>query len=392
MPTYKDISPYIQADRNIFTRIAGYIGLTLGVLLLLCAVQLYFNIDNFLGEKTVKDAGYSYISVTKKITDQNMGKVNHFSMEEVETLREQSFVNAAAPLVTNRFSATIEGGTMLPFSTDLFLEAIDNEFIDEVPEQFTWQPGQAFVPIILAADYLELYNIFAPGNNLPQISENSLSNIQFRLICSGVNGHAMFSGRVVGLSHRINSVLAPKSFLLWANNNIAGQPDIQPTRVYIKTTDITNPALLEYFEKSGYHFNKERSNTARIKSMLNIFVTSLGLFAILVILLSVLLFQYYLQLMISRSKQQLYLLKTLGYSPVWLSKVMNRRWVPIYCSIILIAIVLASIFQWLFRQAFAYKEQLSPYLNWQTMLIAIIMLLIFIFSNRYVVRKELAKI
>ena len=50
------------------------------------------------------------------------------------------------------------------------MEAIDNSFIDTVPPTFTWTEGQQDVPVIVSADFLELYNIFAPGYGLPQIS------------------------------------------------------------------------------------------------------------------------------------------------------------------------------------------------------------------------------
>jgi len=74
------------------------------------------------------------------------------------------------------------GGQTLPFSTDIFLEAIDNDFIDTIPPSFIWKEGDNLVPIIVSSDYLELYNtVFAPSRDLPQISESTVGALMVQL-------------------------------------------------------------------------------------------------------------------------------------------------------------------------------------------------------------------
>jgi hypothetical protein len=234
--SYKNIAPYLQIAKNKTSQIISYVGLGVGVLLLLCAVQMFININQLIKDKNPRKDGYDFISVTKTITNQNMGKDNRFSLADVEKIKQQPFLTDAAPLLSNEFRAKASAGNIIPFSTDLFLESIKNEFLDTLPASFTWQPGQMDVPIIFSADFLEMYNVFAPAQDLPQLSETSISAVNIILECYGPLGTRQdFRANIVGVSDRINSVLVPEAFLKWANKEFAGVSETPAARVYIKT-------------------------------------------------------------------------------------------------------------------------------------------------------------
>ena len=94
--------------------------------------------------------------------------------------------------------------------------------------------------------------------------------------------------------------------------------------------------------------------------------------------------------MIARSKDNLQLLLTLGYSPGWLSKTVAKRWVPVYTAIVVTALILAAMFQWAFQQiALNGRSDLSPYLHWMVIIIAAVLLLLSIFINYRLVKKLL---
>lgn len=68
--------------------------------------------------------------------------------------------------------------------------------------------------------YLNLYNFgFAQSQNLPQISESGASLAKFNIHVYGQKKHQKFEARIVGFSERINTILAPKSFVDWGNKN-----------------------------------------------------------------------------------------------------------------------------------------------------------------------------
>ncbi len=391
--SFKTIAPFLNTGQNKTSKFFSYAGLGIGVLLLLCSVQMYININQLLKDRNPRKNGFDFISVTKTITNQNMGSDNRFNDADIKELQSQSFIKDAAPLISNQFRAKASAGTIIPFSTDLFLESVKNDFIDTVPASFSWQPGQADVPVIFSADFLEMYNVFAPAQGLPQLSESSVGSVNIILECYGPGGVVNFRGHIVALSDRINSVLVPENFLQWANSKFGTNPNAPAARVYLKTVDANDPQLLNFLEQKNYHVNKDRTKFGRVKQVLQAVVSGLGGFAVLVILLAMMLFSFYLQLMIARSKDNLQLLLTLGYSPSWLSKTVAKKWIPAYTIIILVAVLLTALLQFLFQQyVLSGRDELSPYLHVGIFLLAAVLLLLCIVVNYRLIRKLLYRL
>ena len=392
--SFKNIAPFLNMGQNNTSRLFSYIGLGIGVLLLLCSVQMYININQLLKDRNTRKTGYDYISVTKKITNDNIGQDHSFSQADLDELKAQDFVEDATPLIANKFVVTASGGSVIPFTTEIFLEAINNNFIDTVPASFTWKEGQQVVPIIIASDYLELYNsVFAPSRGLPQISSGSVSALLIRLECTGVYGTKIFMGNIVAQSDRINSVIVPLNFLEWANKNIANISSEKSSRVYIKTDDANNVAFLDFLQQKNYQVNKDKTKFGRVKQILQAVVSGLGGFSILVILLAMMLFSFYLQLMIARSKDNLQLLLQLGYSPGWLSNTVAKKWVPVYISIVSISLLFTQVFQYFFQQSFLNgRDDLSGWLHWSVIVVAAVLILLCILINFRLIRRLLFKL
>jgi hypothetical protein len=392
--SFQHIAPFLNRGTSAGSRIFSYLGLGIGVLLLLCSMQMFININTLLKDRNPRKSGFDFISITKKITDQNVGEDNSFSAAEISKLQALPFIEDATPLIANKFVVSASGGPALPFTTDIFLEAIKPDFIDTIPPSFTWQPGQATVPIIISSDYLELYNtVFAPSRDLPQISEGAMGALVMQLECTGVYGTQIFRGNIVALSDRINSVIVPQNFLEWANKNIANISNSNATRVYIKTTDANNVAFLNYLQENNYQVNKDKTKFGRVKQILQAVVSGLGGFAVLVILLAMMLFSFYLQLMIARSKDNLQLLLTLGYSPNWLSKTVAKRWIPVYVLIVGSSVLLVQLFQYFFIQQFLNgRDDLSPMIHWSVLLTGAALLGLSIGINYRLIRKLLYKL
>ena len=392
--SFKHIAPFLSTGQNKVSRWLSYFGLGIGVLLLLSSIQMYININQLLKNKNPKKDGYDYISVTKTITNENMARDHSFSEADIDELKKQPGIDDASPLLANKFLVKATGGSRIPFSADMFLEAIDEKFIDTVPKNFTWKEGQAVIPFIISSDYLELYNtVFAPSRGLPQISENSITAIIIQLECFGINGTQTFGGNVVALSDRINSVLVPQSFLVWANQHFGNSTKVNPSRIFIKTKDANSPVFLSFLEQKNYHANKDKTKFGRIKQVLQAIVSGLAGFGILVILLAMVLFSFYLQLMIARSKENLQLLLTIGYSPHWLSKTVAKKWIPVYVMVIISAIVVTAFLHWGFQHFFMNNsELLSPSVHWIVLVVAVFLLLLSITVNFRLVKKLLYKL
>ena len=392
--SFKNIAPFLVIGSHKISRWLGYAGLGIGVLLLLCSIQMFININELLKNKNPKKTGYDYIAVTKVISNENMVSDHSFSEEDIARFKAQGFVDDIAPFHSNKFVIKANGGTALAFETDLFFESIDERFIDTLPPSFSWKEGQTTIPVIMSADYLELYNtVFAPSRDLPQFSEKSLSSLMITIDCYGFGEMQQYRGNVVALSDRINTVVVPENFLQWANRRFANTANSNPNKLLLKTRDANNPELLKYLALNNYHVNRDKTKFGRIKQILQAIVSGLAGFGVLVILLAMILFSFYLQLMVARSKENLQLLLTLGYSPKWLSKTVAKKWIPVYIAVIFLALALTALLHWGF-QHFIMKdrEELSPFIHWMVMGMSMILLFLSITINYRLIKKLLYKL
>ncbi|MBO9565472.1 MAG: hypothetical protein J7621_22030, partial [Niastella sp.] len=163
--SFQPIRPLLQTGTNAASRWFSYVGLGIGVLLLLCSIQMYINIQQLLGGDSPRKDGYDFISISKTITNETMGQLekNLFTADDIKELETKPFVEGVSPLLANNFRFQISGGSLIPFVSDFFVESLDDSFIDTVPATFKWQPGDNVIPIIISSDFLEIYNVFAPG-------------------------------------------------------------------------------------------------------------------------------------------------------------------------------------------------------------------------------------
>jgi hypothetical protein len=389
--SFKPIKPLLQTGTKATSRWFSYIGLGAGVLLLLVSVQMFINLDQLLHQVNTRKNGFDFISISKKINDENQTIKSVFSKQEIDELRSKSFVDGVAPLIANEFRVHVEASGI--FGTDLFLETLENDFIDTVPASFQWHTGQLIVPLIISSDFLEAYNVFAPGNGLPQMSAETVTRLPITIECSGQGKHITMQGRIVAFSDRINSVLAPKSFLDWANQNLGEATEHGATRLFIKTKDANNPDFLSYLDQKNYLVNKDKTRLGRTKQTLQAVFSGLGVFGLLVVVMALMLFSFYLQLLIARSRDNLQLLLLIGYSPNWLSKNVSRQFIPVYIFIVLIALALTQLLQWAFHHTVMYdRPELSSIVNWVVVIIAIGLIILSIITNYRLVRKLLYKL
>jgi hypothetical protein len=392
-PSYKPIKPLLESGSNTSSRWFSYAGLGIGVVLLLCSIQMYVNLQRLLRQDSTRKNGFDFVSVRKNVTNESMGnsEMNMFSAAEADELSKQNFIAGVAPLVANNFRLQLSAGKIIDFKTDFFIEAIDNDFIDTVPPAFKWQQGQRLIPMIVSSDFLEIYNVFAPGYGLPQLSEATVSQLVVTINCfDGANNEHEFFGNIVALSDRINSILVPKSFLDWGNTNFGNKPVTKASRLYIKTKDANNPELLSYLDKKNYKVNKDKTKFGRVKQILQGVFTGLGVFGLMVVVLALMLFSFYLQLLIARSKDNLQLLLTLGYSPAWLSKNVARQFIPVYITVVLAALACTQLMQWAFHQLVMNgREELTSAVHWSVVTAAVFLIVLSVTTNFRLIKKLL---
>jgi hypothetical protein len=237
-----------------------------------------------------------------------------------------------------------------------------------------------------------MYNVLALSFDLPQMSDKTVSSVNIILEINSAGGTQNFMGNIIALSDRINSVLVPASFMEWSNLHFAGVSKVNPSRIYLKTKDANNPQLISFLESKNYHLNKDKTKFGRVKQVLQGIFSALGIFGLLVVVLALMLFSFYLQLVIARSKDNLRLLITLGYSPDWLSKNVSKQFIPVYVGIVLAAMAITAIIQWLFHRFAMYQRpEISSFIHWSIIALAAALITLSVFTNYRLVRKLLYK-
>ena len=211
---YRLLSRHINAGQ-----LAGFVLANLcGMTIVLAAVQFATDIiPMFTGNDSFLKPGQmvmaKHVSTVRTLT----GKAPTFSEEEIADVSQQPFVKEAGTFTPSLFSVVATLGSKklgVEFSTEMFFEAVPDDFIDGDLSRWQWHEGDDEVPIILPRNYLDLYNFgFASSQGLPALSESLVSMIKIRFYLRGSAGSKELSGRVVAFSKKLNTILVPQTFM-----------------------------------------------------------------------------------------------------------------------------------------------------------------------------------
>ncbi len=292
-------------------------GSLIGFILLLSITQFYFEMKHVLGtNEDLINPEFIVINKQVSVLESLELRTTGFTEAEIETIASQQFVQEVAGFISNDFalSAYTESANFPDFYTDLFFEAVPDEFLDVKSDDWKWKPGQSTIPIILPQDYLNLYNFgFAPSQGLPQISPSLIRLVNFKISIYGKGKQAEYNGKIVGFSNRINSVLVPYAFLSAANKEFGKGQAPRVSRLVIVSKNPADPEIAAFLQNNGYETIKENLKSSRLNIILKFIISFLGGLGILIIFLALLVFILSFQLIINKSADKIRKLSLLGY-------------------------------------------------------------------------------
>jgi hypothetical protein len=322
-----------------------------------------------------------FLVLNKRVTVMNTLGVGDtgFSPAEVDSLRRVKGVEKVGTFESNAFEIWAEanfGGAQV-LRTQMFLEGVEDEFIDDPPPGWFWSEGQEEVPIMVPTDYLALYNFgFAPGQNLPGISKDLARQSTFTLNVSGNGKHAEFVGRIAGFSDRIETILAPKSFLIWANAQFAPHVDETPKRVIVKAAE--SVALQSTMMDRGYETNKERLQSVRFQQLVRQAMGSFAILGMVLLLLAIGSFILFSTLLVTRSEQRLQTLFLLGYTRRELALLVGRKVLIFPVIAFVLAVPTALFLRWcIVNQLRVFIGDISWWPGWLSLLGMLVVLVVF---------------
>ncbi len=334
-------------------------GALIGLLLLLGALQLYFDFRAVLnGSGDLSKPQYLVINKEVNLLNTLFGGQKGFTEDEFANLKAVKGVRDVAPLTSSQFRVSVSMGSgsmegMPGMSTDFFFEAVPGNFVDVPAEDWEWHEGDSVVPIILPRDYIKLYNFgFAPSQGLPQMTEGVVKLARFNINITDKNGRRIvYEGKLAAFSERINTILAPQSFIDHANEKFAGvKPgSVEANRVIIECEGPATAELADYFAEKGYETSAESLRNSKLNSFLRVIMYVVVAVGLVIILLAMFVFLLYSQLLVSKSNYELETLIRIGYNYKTLGKIYVKYYAIIYAGIFVVCIPAIFLFKSWFK-------------------------------------------
>jgi hypothetical protein len=305
-------------NKTNFQFVFATFGALIGLTALCLSFQLMLDVQSFhSGEEDL--FGPNSVVIQKKVTKLSTLGMNStdFSDEEVEELRNKEFITDVAPFESADFRVAIsevEGDGLPPFYADMFFQSIPDRFLD-LDVDWSWNQESEYIPIVLPRDFIMIINYgIAQSQGFNQISEELMLAARLTIHIKGKDGNTKMIGRVVGFSQKISSILVPKSFLDHANEQYGSGNKIQPNRIFISTVDDSYGELEDLMEDMNLDIAKSAIDVAKIKTIIGVVIGIFGIAAVLIMLLSLMGFVQYSQLVLSKASYEIQTLLRLGYS------------------------------------------------------------------------------
>lgn len=238
-----------------------------------------------------------------------------FSEKEIQEIASLEGVKSVATFRTALFP--VYGGVSfggISASTEMFVESVPDEFLDVDPKIWTASINEEFVPVVIPRTYLNFYNYgFAASRGTPQLGEDLFSKVPLRLIFSGPDTRRRYTGKIVGLSERMNTILVPDGFLEEANKLFAVEEPKKPTRVILEADVDASAELMEYIDSKGYVIDGGGEDTVRLLSVVRTIISILVALGLLVSALSFFLLLVSILLLVEKNRYKNETLHQLGY-------------------------------------------------------------------------------
>lgn len=287
-----------------------------GLGILLVGYQFYQDVREVFSEQRDLLRGDQIILSKRVSTLSTMsGRSNVFTPRDIDRLYRQPFTREVGAFTPARYRVTAGVRMGIEVYTYMFFEAVANEFIDVRPEQWHYDEAERTIPIIIPRSYLTLYNAaFSSTQGLPLLSEGVLEGIPLSITLSGNGLSEEYVGRIVGFSDRLNTLLVPLEFMLWANKRYAPEADLSPSRLILRIDNPQDEELLNFIKRSDYQVEGTSLQASQSLFLVRVIAVTVGCVGLVISMLSIYLLLLSLYLVVERNATALRELLLLGYT------------------------------------------------------------------------------
>lgn len=340
-------------------QIAGYaLASVVGLAIVGCAMQFYRDASAMLGSgRTDSHADYLVLSrPVSMLGSLGLGSSadKGITPAEIADLEKQPWVESVGAFTAANFgvSASIQfhGKGMWTY---MFLEAVPDEFIDVVPDDWHFDPSEPdqVVPVIIPKDYLNLYNFgFASSRGLPQLTEKVVSGIPFNLSVSGNGRSRTFQAHIAGFSERINTIAVPYSFMQWANEQFSPGEPPAPSRLIVKLSDKSDPKMERYLRLNAFETSDSGLEQGKLSYLLRLVSSIVGAVGIAICALALFILMLSISLLLLKNREKNAGLLLLGYSPSQVDACYFRLVGIINAAVLLLAVAIMLVASSMWRE------------------------------------------
>lgn len=330
---------------SIFELAVFFVANLIGMAVILAGVQIYSDVRPMLdGEKSL--IGNEYMIVTRPVERVGIGAPT-FSDDDIADFKQQEFVIDLGQFAASQFE--VSGSVMFNgrrLSTMMFFEAVPDSFIDVTSRDWHFKPGNTTIPIILPRNYLNLYNFgFSQTQKLPQITEDMIKRIELGIRISGDDMRHDYTGRVVGFSDRLNTILVPMEFMTWANGHYAAAKESEPTRLILEVENPGAPEVMNYLQEHGYAAEDKPAESSKALFILKASVAVIIGIGIIFSILSIIILTLSIFLLLQKNITKLENLILIGHKPSYVAMPYNLMTLVLNLSVYALSVVVVWLLQ-----------------------------------------------
>jgi len=358
---YRLLSRHLNAGQ-----LAGFVLANLcGMTIVLAAIQFATDIiPMFTGSDSFLKPGQmvmaKHVSTVRTLT----GKAPTFTAEEIADVRQQPFVSQVGTFTPSLFSVVATLGSQrlgVQFSTDMFFEAVPDEFIDVDLSRWKWQEGYNEVPIILPRNYLNLYNFgFASSQGLPALSESLVSMVKIQFLLSGTAGRKELTGRVVAFSKKLNTILVPQAFMEQMNATLSPDRQPEPSRLIVTVSNPADERITEYLDHHSYETEADDAEAARTAHLLRIIISIVLVVGLVISALAFYVLLLSIFLLLQKNTEKIDTLLLIGYSPNAVARPYHLLTISLNTLVLVLSVIIVLVLRGYYLPLFG---QLYPTYN-----------------------------
>lgn len=377
-------------------QLAGFVlANLLGMAIVLIAVQFFSDIKPLMtGSDSFMRPGQ--LVITKRISGVRGGG-SSFKQEEISELKAQPFTRDICQFTPAQYEvfASIGGGNMgMQFSTDMFFEAVPDDFLDVNTDKWEYDPDSYDVPIILPRTYLNLYNFgFASSQGLPTVSEGIIGRVKIDLRLRGTHDTVLKTGHVVAFSRKLNTILVPQAFMDDMNSRLSPERTPQAARLIIRTDNPADERIVAYLNAHDYDTEADDADASRAASLMRLITSAVMVIGLIISALAFYVLLLSIFLLLQKHTEKIDNLLLIGYSPAMVARPFHLLTIVLNL-LVLIGAIVAVIFtrQWYLPLFGELYTQFEPSAFIPTLIVGMAIFLLVSLLNFIAIRRKVRAI